>query len=342
MPRPQDSSSARLDQRLVELLGLLTDHATVVVSGAKVAREMGASRSAVWRMVERLRALGVEIAGHSTTGYSLLKIPDLLLPDALDPLLKKTIFAGKIHHSFQVASTNTQAMQAAAEGAPEGTLFVAEEQTAGRGRGGHSWHSEKSFGIYCTVILRPQLPPADALALSLAAGLAVQAAVKQVTGLGADLRWPNDLLLSGKKFCGILIEMNAEITRVRYAAVGIGMNVNQQKFPAELRARATSLILQRPEGSASSSRTPWSRVELLAALLQSLDREYRELSSVAAVIRRFEERSSYARDKRVRVEEDGEYEGVTEGLDDRGFLRVRTSVGVRTVISGGVRALEGD
>lgn len=330
----QDSSSARL----AELLALLTNHATVVVSGAKVARQLGASRSAIWRMVERLRALGVEIAGHPTTGYSLLKIPDLLLPDALNPLLKRTIFAGKIHHSFQVPSTNAQAMQAAAEGAPEGAVFVAEEQTAGRGRGGHGWHSEKSAGIYCTVVLHPQLPPADALALSLAAGLAVQSAVKQVTGLDAELRWPNDLLLSGKKFCGILIEMNAEITRVRYAAVGIGINVNQEKFPAELRAFATSLRLQRPEGS----HVLWSRVELLAALLQSLDREYRQLASVAPVIRRFEECSSYARGKRVRVEEDGGYEGVTEGLDDRGFLRVRTRDGLRTVISGGVRASEGD
>jgi len=132
---------------------------------------------------------------------------------------------------------------------------------------------------------------------------------------------------------------------VRYAAVGIGINVNQQKFPSELRACATSLRLQRPEGNTSSSHTLWSRVELLAALLQSLDREYRGLSSTgsaASVIRRFEERSSYARGKHVRVEEDGSYEGVTEGLDDRGFLRVRTSEGLRTVISGGVRAVEPD
>ena len=148
-----------------------------------------------------------------------------------------------------------------------------------------------------------------------------------------DLRWPNDLLLDGKKCGGILIEMNAEPTRVRYAVVGIGINVNQQKFSAELSESATSL---RIAGGGSA----WPRVALTAALLQSLDREYRAISPMALVIRRFMESSSYARGKQVRVEEQKGYEGVTAGLDERGFLLVRTVDGMRTVISGGVRAIE--
>ncbi len=321
----------------------------VVVSGTKIADEIGASRSAVWRMIEQLRSLGVQIAGHPTTGYQLEQVPDLLLPEILAPMLKGTLFADRIEHYFRIGSTNAAAMQAAAEGAPEGTVFLAEEQTAGRGRGGHSWHSEPSTGNYCSVILRPELPPADAVVLSLAAGLAVASAVEEVTGMNPDLRWPNDLLLNGKKFCGILIEMNAETTRVRYAVVGIGMNVNQASFPAALRYEATSLRLE--------SGHPWSRVALAAALLKSLDREYRALSPGAShrrtasiahsspalarvgdeIRRRFEEHSSTARGAHVHVDEDGGYDGITDGLDARGFLRVRTPTGVRTVLSGGVR-----
>ena len=308
----------------------------VVVSGTKLAAEIDVSRSAVWRMVQQLRGYGVPIEGHPTTGYALKQVPDLLLPDALEPQLKPTIFSGKVQHRFRTASTNADAMQAAARGAPEGTVFVAEEQTAGRGRGGHSWHSAKAQGIYCSVILRPQMPPADVLILSLAIGLAAQAAVQQVTGSYPDLRWPNDLLLNGKKFCGILAEMNAEATRVRYVVVGIGMNVNHLEFPRELRDEATSLRLANARvGQPPSAVLP--RSPLLAALLKSIDREYRELQP-AGIIALFMENSSIARGRRVHVEEQGGYEGVTEGLDERGFLRVRTREGVRTVLSGGVRA----
>jgi len=276
-------------------------------------------------------------------------VPDLLLPDDIDPLVKGTIFAGHIQHLFKTPSTNTVAMQAAAAGAPEGAVFLAEEQTAGKGRGGHSWHSASGTGIYCSVVLRPELLPVDVLVLALAAGLAAASAVEEVTGLSPDLRWPNDLLLArapspdvptgggaSRKFCGILIELNAEATRVRHVVVGIGINVNQESFPPEIANIATSL---RIEGEQK-----YSRVELTGALLRALDREYRALSTGdlvarSMVFRRFEERSSYARGLKVKVEEEGGYTGITDGLDERGFLRVRTEKGTRTVLHGGVRAL---
>ncbi len=313
------------------------------MSGTKLAEELGTSRSAVWRSVQQLRSLGVRIAGHPATGYQLEAVPDLLLPEIVAPLVKGTMFNKDIHHYFRVGSTSILAMQAAAAGEPAGSVFLAEEQTAGRGRGGHSWHSEKSSGIYCSVVLRPELPPSDVLALSLAAGLAVQQAIEDVVGVRPDLRWPNDLLMNGKKFCGMLVEMNAEPTRVRYLVAGIGVNVNQQRFPAELSDLATSLRIE--TGRA------WSRVELTAALLKSLDREPRLLlpqrqgtgeapaEAAMSIIRRFEERSSYARGKHVQVEENGGFDGVTAGLDDRGFLLVKTRDGLRTVLSGGVREL---
>jgi len=178
------------------------------------------------------------------------------------------------------------------------------------------------------------MPPSEALIFSLAAGLAVRAAVAEIAPqLLVDLKWPNDLLLGGKKFCGILTEMNAEATRVRHLVVGVGINVNQVKFPAELREIATSLRIE--------TGTEWSRVELCAALLKSLDREYRSLVEDAgardAILRRFEESSLSVRGRKVSIEENGGLAGVTEGLDERGFLRVRTAEGLRTVVSGTVK-----
>jgi BirA family transcriptional regulator, biotin operon repressor / biotin---[acetyl-CoA-carboxylase] ligase len=314
------------------------ENATVVVSGTKIADEIGTGRSEVWRLVQQLRTLGVEIAGHPATGYQLKTVPDLLLPDMLAPPLKGTIFGADVphtyHHYYKIGSTNIEAMESASAGAPEGSVFVAEEQAAGRGRGAHQWESAPSAGIYCSVVLRPALPPSEALVLSLAAGLAVHSAVQQIDSrLSPDLKWPNDLMLNGKKFCGILTEMNAEATRVRYIVAGIGINVNQVNFPVELQAIATSLRL--------ASGTEWSRVELCAALLKSLDREYRDLlekpGAHESILQRFQDRSLTARGRHVRVEENGGFEGVTEGLDPRGFLQVRTAEGLRTVLSGTVR-----
>jgi BirA family transcriptional regulator, biotin operon repressor / biotin---[acetyl-CoA-carboxylase] ligase len=307
---------------------------TVVISGTKLAQEIGTTRSEVWRLVEQLRALGVVVTGHPASGYQLVAMPDLLLPEMLQPLVRGTIFSGNLHHYYRTTSTNTVALQAAASGAPEGSVFIAEQQTAGRGRGNNLWHSEESSGIYCSVILRPPLPPSEILVLSLAAGIAVQSAIQEIDSrVLADLKWPNDLLIHGKKLCGILAEMSAEATRVRHIVLGIGINVNQTRFPGELAASATSLQL--------TTGTEWSRVELCAALLKSLDREYRNLVenplAESEILRRFEEGSSSACGRQVHVDENEGFEGTTEGLDPRGFLRVRTREKLRVVYGGTVR-----
>lgn len=328
------TSNPQTDVRLGRIIKVLVDHATVVVSGTKIASEIGTSRSEVWRLVQQLRTLGVDIAGHPATGYSLKAMPDLLLPELLLPLLKGTIFSKNIQHFYKTGSTNNAALEAASAGAPEGTVFLAEQQIAGRGRGDHQWHSERSTGIYCSVVLRPQLPPSDVLILTLAAGLAVHAAVREVDPqLAPDLKWPNDLLLQGKKFCGILTEMNAEPTQVRHVVVGAGINVNQSSFPADLQATAISLRM--------ASGMEYSRLQLCAGLLKSLDREYRNLLASPdardSILRRFVERSPSAKGAHVYVENNGSFEGVTEGLDARGFLQIRTAEGVRTLLSGTIK-----
>jgi BirA family transcriptional regulator, biotin operon repressor / biotin---[acetyl-CoA-carboxylase] ligase len=332
---PRPFTPQPTDLRLGRIVRLLMDHATVVVSGTKIADEIGGSRSEVWRLIQQLRGLGVDVAGHPASGYQLRSVPDLLLPEFLRPLVQGTRFAGNIHHFYKVGSTNTAAMDAAAAGAPEGSVFLAEEQTAGRGRAARNWQSARSAGIYCSILLRPDMPPSDVLVLSLAAGLAVHAAIQEIDpNVKPDLKWPNDVLIDGKKVCGILTEMNAEATRARYIVVGIGINVNQKSFPSELGDLATSLQLV--------TGTEWSRVELTAALLKSLDREYRELlehpNARQSILRRFQEHSSSARKRPVRIEENGNsFEGITEGLDDRGFLRVRTAHTTEIVLSGTVR-----
>ena len=255
---------------------------------------------------------------------------------ALLDMTGETRFYNKLHYFPTIHSTNTHAMAEADAGAPDGSVYFADEQTAGRGRGAHEWSSPPGSGLYVSVLLRPALAPADVLWLSLAAGLAVRQAVQQITSLECDLRWPNDLLFGRRKFCGILTELNAEVTRVRHLVIGIGINVHQPQFPEELRDVATSLHIE--------TGRDWPRQELLAALLQSLHCEVSALTTpgklpeaTASILTRLEQASSWVRGKKVYMEELDGYEGVTEGLDPRGFLQIRTTQGLRTVFSGGVR-----
>jgi BirA family biotin operon repressor/biotin-[acetyl-CoA-carboxylase] ligase len=242
-----------------------------------------------------------------------------------------TRFAGKITHIATTGSTNTLALEAAQAGAPEGSVWVADEQTAGRGRGGHGWHSAAGDGLYVSVLLRPRMALAEALWLSLAAGLAVQAAVYETTGELPDIRWPNDMILNGKKFGGILAETSASADTLRYAVIGIGLNVQHPDFPADLRSIATSLRIETGH--------QWPREALLASLLRAIEREVVNLEAEpGTLLERFTEASSWVRGKRVRVGEEDGYTGVTAGLDARGFLRVLADDGsMRTVLSGGVR-----
>jgi BirA family transcriptional regulator, biotin operon repressor / biotin---[acetyl-CoA-carboxylase] ligase len=270
-------------------------------------------------------------------------VPSFDLAD-VTAALTGTVFAGQVQHLRSVGSTNVLALEAAQAGAPHGCVWVADEQTAGRGRGGHGWHSAAGDGLYVSVLLRPEMALLDALWLSLATGLAVRTAIAAVTGLVADIRWPNDLLLGGRKCGGVLVETSVVASQsdapamLRYAVIGVGVNVNHDSFPADLEEIATSL--RRQSGRA------WAREELLVEFLRALERETDRLetelceeSTGPGLLERFAAASSWVRGKRVRVDEGGGYTGVTDGLDTRGFLRVADDDGVlHTVLSGGVRA----
>jgi BirA family transcriptional regulator, biotin operon repressor / biotin---[acetyl-CoA-carboxylase] ligase len=270
------------------------------------------------------------------------------LPDSFDlssvaTALTGTAFANNLQHLPSVGSTNLLALEAAQAGAPHGSVWVADEQTAGRGRSDHGWHSPGGDGLYVSVLLRPQMALVDALWLSLATGMAIQASITAVTGLMPDIRWPNDLLIGRKKCGGILVETSTVTPKLdgpamlRYAVVGVGVNVNHQSFPAELEALATSLRRE--------TDTNWPREKLLIEFLRSLEREIalleaelRKIPTGPGLLDRFAEASSWVRGKRVSVNEGGGYTGVTDGLDARGFLRVAGDDGVvHIVLSGGVR-----
>jgi BirA family transcriptional regulator, biotin operon repressor / biotin---[acetyl-CoA-carboxylase] ligase len=258
--------------------------------------------------------------------------------------LAGTIFAEQLQHLPSVGSTNVLALEAAQAGAAHGSVWIADEQTAGRGRSDHKWHSTAGDGLYVSALLRLRIALVDALWLSLATGLAVQTAISTVTGLAPDIRWPNDILIGDKKCGGILVETSASASQsdapamLRYAVVGVGINVNHHSFPVELEALATSL--RRESGK------PWAREQILIEFLRALEKEIalleaelRGASAETGLLDRFTAASSWIRGKRVSVDEAGGYTGVTDGLDARGFLRVAGDDGVlHTVLSGGVRA----
>lgn len=320
------------DRRIDALLTLLSDNPLIVISGQKIAREIGVSRSSVWRWTQRLRALGVRVKGHARTGYQIERVPDVLSPSLLRRQLHNSVLGKHIHHYFKATSTNRIAFDRGHAGDPHGTVVIAEEQTAGRGRAGRAWHSEKTSGIYATVLLRPTISPILAPLITMVAGLAVRDAVLEETGLAPDLRWPNDLLMAGKKFCGILTEMHAEPDRVRFVIVGIGVDVNNASMPAALSDIATSLRMV-------TGRTH-SRLQILTRLLRNLETYYNRFvaEGPAPILARFTEVSSYARGKRVRITTGAEtYTGTTDGLDPNGLLRVRRDDGrCEVVISGDV------
>jgi BirA family biotin operon repressor/biotin-[acetyl-CoA-carboxylase] ligase len=275
------------------------------------------------------------------------KPTDLFDLSAVEDAIVGTEFAGYLLHRPSVASTNDLALEATRAGARHG-VWIADEQTAGRGRGSHAWHSAPSDGLYLTALISPPIPMQSALGLSMRVALAVQAAIASVAGYCVrdeiDIRWPNDLLLNGRKCCGILIETSAQPVPItgpamlRHAVIGIGVNVNHLDFPSEIDAIATSLRRELPNPSQPIAREP-----LATAILVALDAEIRRLTAPSPDNSRdLAQFSSWISGKCVRVEarddDPGGYTGITAGLDLSGFLRVNGDDGqLHIVLSGGLR-----
>jgi BirA family biotin operon repressor/biotin-[acetyl-CoA-carboxylase] ligase len=253
----------------------------------------------------------------------------------LDSSLAGTIFNGKLRFSPATDSTNTDALAAARDNAPHGSVYFADEQLAGRGRGGHAWQSAAGEGLYVSILLRPSVPAARLPFLPLAAGLAAAEAIRKTTNLAVDIRWPNDLLIGPRKVGGILVEAKTDATTVAFAVVGIGINVHQREFAPGLSTPATSLDLETARHI--------SRQALLVSLLKSLQRETNALldsMAIETIPRRVQETSSWVSGRNVIVHGPQACTGVTAGLDENGFLLVHTDNGAVTVQTGGLRVAE--
>ncbi len=228
---------------------------------------MGISRSAVWKQISRLRQEGYAIRSSSKKGYLFLGVPEMLLPAEIREGIGTEIFGRRdIAYFGELDSTNRKAKEMAAEGAPEGTLVVAEEQSRGRGRIGRSWYSPAREGIYMSLILRPKLPPNEAPKITLVTGVSVAEALLAVTPLQPAIKWPNDILVNGRKICGILTETSTEMDAIDFVVVGVGMNVNTPEFPDELNEIGTSIYLE--TGKA------FDRVTLLQEFLHQFEQLY--------------------------------------------------------------------
>jgi BirA family biotin operon repressor/biotin-[acetyl-CoA-carboxylase] ligase len=255
----------------------------------------------------------------------------------LEAALAGTIYAGQLHFAPVTDSTNTDALKAARAGAPHGSVYFADEQLAGRGRGDHAWDSVAGQGLYVSILLRPPVPATRLHLLPLVAGLAVANAIHATTSLNVDLRWPNDLLIGPRKVGGILVESKIEASAVGYAVVGIGINVHQREFSADMATPASSIDLE------TGRRT--SRQALLIELLKCLQQESLSLLDPAAIEtipRRVQQASNWVSGRSVQVHGPQACTGITAGLDENGFLLVRTEAGLVTVQTGGLRAAGGE
>lgn len=214
------------------------------LSGEDIGRELSITRAAVWKGIKKLREEGYEIEAVTNRGYRLTNPETMYNKRELEQGLKTKTMGQTIYFYEETDTTNNRARELALEGAPEGTLVVAEKQTAGRGRRGKVWESPLGTGIWMSLVLRPQIAPAEASVLTLLCGLATAEAIEAETGLSAGIKWPNDILINGKKAVGILTEMDCEMSEVHFVIPGIGINVNTASFPPEIAEIATSLYLE--------------------------------------------------------------------------------------------------
>ena len=305
-----------------QLLVYLKANQDTWVSGETISNKTEVSRSAIWKHIRQLRKEGYILDSSPKKGYRLLQAPDLLLPGEIRDGLTTRVFGREnIYHFKQIGSTNFEARDYAEKGAPEGTLILAENQTEGRGRKGRTWFSPSLGGIYVSLILRPNLSPVESPKITLLTAVALVEALSSVTQLEIRIKWPNDLLIQGKKLAGILTEMRTEVDAVNYIVVGIGINVNTEDFPDPIRETATSLSIE-------AGKT-FSRVAILREFLRCFETHYEFFldRGFEPVLKRWKELSDII-GKRVKVEMvDRTLTGTVRNVDRDGVLILKDEKG---------------
>jgi BirA family biotin operon repressor/biotin-[acetyl-CoA-carboxylase] ligase len=314
------------------ILSALRGASKGAVSGGELAQQLGMTRAAIWARIEDLRALGYDIEASPHEGYRLRSAPDVLHADDLISRLGKTKVIGRDIRVFhETTSTNDVVEKLASDGVKEGVVVFAESQTKGRGRLGRKWISPARKGLWFSVLLRPNLRPQEATQLTIVAATALARAIRSETGLAPEIKWPNDILLAGRKVAGILTELSAELDHVKFIILGVGVDVNltASEFPADLRKQATSIRLELGQAI--------NRAALATTILQELDRDYARISmgQFEAVADEWEGLcSTLGRNVSIRVGE-RTIQGRAESLDSDGALLLRTQHGRLERIIGG-------
>ena len=306
------------------------------ISGQQLCEHFGVSRTAVWKAVGQLKEEGYEIEAVKNKGYRMVKAPDVMTAEEIRSRISTKWMGQNCVCLEQVDSTNTRAKQLAEEGAPEGTLVTAEEQTGGKGRRGRSWAASGGENIMMTLLLRPGIRPEHASRLTLLMAMAVAEGIRKVTGLSSGIKWPNDVVVHGKKVCGILTEMSTEVDYINYVVIGAGINVNQETFPEEIKETAGSLCL---ELGGKIQRAP-----LLAAVLEEIERLYEVFQKTEDLSALYPAYNALCvnRGREIRVlEPDHAYTGTTDGINARGELVVKKADGTVTEVYAGEVSVRG-
>jgi len=305
-----------MKSKILKILGENGDF----ISGERLSSLCGVSRTAIWKQINNLKEEGYEIETQPRLGYRLLKRPDALVKTEIVDNLATISWGKEYLYTFdEIDSTNEMAKKYAASGKPEGTVVVAEKQLQGKGRLRRTWDSPKGQGIWVSVIIRPNILPTSAPQITFVLAVGMVRAMDKALGLKAEIKWPNDILINGKKVAGILTELSAEIERIDYIVFGIGLNVNQKKedFPEEFRNKAMSLSMALGQNV--------SRVKLLQAMLEELERTYHEyLEKGFAYILKEWKANSCTLGKEVQIIMEGDkLEGKAVDLDQDGFLIIQ-------------------
>lgn len=249
-----------------KLLKFLKENKGRFISGEEIANELGVSRTSIWKIINQMKKEGYKIESVSRKGYKLILDEDIINEQELNFQLDGTMYYNKIHYFEEIDSTSTKAKILASEGKENGSLVISEMQVDGRGRLGRNWESPKGSGIWMSLILKPDLDPTKASKMTQIAAAAILLSMNKLYKLEAKIKWPNDIVVDGKKVCGILTEMNAELNHINYIVVGIGINVNTEHFPSELEEKATSILKITSEKS--------NRVTLICEILKTFEKLY--------------------------------------------------------------------
>ncbi|WP_443596578.1 biotin--[acetyl-CoA-carboxylase] ligase [Agathobacter sp.] len=314
-----------------EILRLLRS-ADGYISGQELCNRFGVSRTAVWKAINQLKEAGYEIEAQQNKGYRLKAAPDLMTEAEIKSLMHTEWVAKEVLYFDTIDSTNTKAQELAEKGYPSGTLVVADKQESGKGRRGRSWVSPSGTGIFMTLMIKPDINPNNASMLTLVAALAVAKAITSVTGEEAMIKWPNDIVVNGKKVCGILTEMNAQFDYINHIVVGIGINVHNESFPEEISQMASSLMIE-----AGGKR--FHRAQIIAETMSYFEQYYDtflKTQDLSALVREYD-KLLVNRNKSVRVLDPKEpFDGKAMGITPKGELIVDTWESRKLVSSGEV------